>query len=635
MEEKYLNKNINPGDDFYKYSTDNWIKYNKEIKDYANWNTFNTVKEDNYKKIKKIIKNIDTSTIIGKKISDYYNIISNWKRREQEGVEPLKKYLNDKISNILDNEIFIETLATYHIPLLFCIGNNTDIKNTDIYSLYISANGLTLGNKEYYLNKDKNNIKIYNAWKHFVINSLQLLGYTKEIAKNKFKIISKIEKQIAKVEYNEEEKYDPIKNYNKISVDELSKICKFNFNKFLKIYKYDNTSEVIVNNIEQLKLCCKILNTYDIEDLKTFAEYKILYEYSSSLNSTLEKLLFKFNKVLVGTKKMKTHEKKSIIETEALFSDNIGLLYCKKYFKASAKKDMQKLIDNLKIAFAEIINEQNWLSDDTKKIAINKLNNLKCKIGYHDKIDDISNIPIDINLSFFNNLLLIGDFFFEFNKNKYYNKQVDKSEWDMSPQEVNAYYDPTNNEICFPAGILQKPFYNEHFTDAEKYGSIGVIIGHEMTHGYDNHGRQFDINGNLNEWMSKEEIETFNELAKQTEENFNNIEVLPGLKCNGKLTLGENLADYGGLKIAWRALNNINKNLSVEDKKIFFISYAQSWAGIINKDYIKYSTLNNVHSINYMRVNRTLSTFTPWYEVFNIKNEDKLYLAKNKRAKIW
>ena len=632
MNNDYIDNTVNPGDDFFKYATGHWIDCHPQLPEYPRWNTFTILREENLERINKIIKNPGNSEI-GQKIKSYYKIFSNWNKRNEDGILPLKQFLYKNVYSLFTREEIIEYCAKEQWPLFFSLQLAPDFKNPTMNVLWEWESGLTLGNRDYYLVKSEANKKILKAFKKYIISLYKLLGKSDEVAKEKYKTIIKIEKQIAKVYTSEEEQQEPSKNYHKKNIEKLSKATNFDLNKFLCLYGYNASSDIIIGQEKHFKYVCKLFNTLDVEDLKTLLEWNVIKYGINSCSDDARKIIFKFSQALTGAKKDQPKKKSAINAVSSLFSDAIGELYVKKYFSEDAKYDVKNLVNDLIISFKNVLSEHSWLSENTKKLAFEKLNKLNIKIGYPDKFEDYSDIPIDENLTLFENTISISKYFFNKNKEKKYNKPVDKNEWHMSAHQINAYYNETANEICFPAGILQGDFYQYGRDIAKNYGGIGVVIGHEMTHGFDNHGRQFDSNGNMHQWWSDEEIEKFNKLTENTINHFNELDVLPDLKANGTLTLGENLADYGGIKIAFNALKQKTDN--IEDLKEFFISFATVWAGINTEEGLRTQTITNEHSVNFNRVNGTLAMFTPWYEVFEITSKDKMFIPISKRAKIW
>lgn len=634
-----INENINPCDDFYNYATGNWIKNNPQPDEYPTWNVFTKIEEDNIDRIRDIITSSKTdSSVINHKINDCYNIIMNYDKRNKDGKKPLISYINKHVNNLKTNMDVILESARNNIEMFFDTGLQPDSKGSGKYEVAIYQDGLGLGNKDYYLKDTAENKKYMNAYSQYIIDLYEYLYNDNNIALMENNKILSIENLLAPSSYSVEELQDPILNYNRISVNELSEKTCFNWRLYLDTLGYTETNEVIVSNIEFLKRACKLLLTLDTSYLKTFYEWQVINIAATKLDDKIYDLVFKYSQVFTGAKVQYPKEKRAINKINNAFSEVIGQIYVKKYFNEDSKNDVINIIENLKASFETIINSQTWMSNETKEKALDKLHAMKLKIGYPDKFEDFSDIPIDINLTYFENSLNIREYFRKKNMEKHYNKEIDYNEWYMDPQTINAYYDCIQNEICFPAGILQYPFYDTNRDPEYNYGAIGTIIAHEMTHAFDNHGRHYDKHGILNDWWTESDSNKFNELTDITKERFNNLEALPGLKCDGSLTLGENIADYGGLKIAYYACKNIMKHGIGTTKNWehkFFLAYANNWSEITTDEAIKNLVANNEHTINRLRVNGTLPMFTPWIDYYNVKKANKLYLDIDKRAKIW
>jgi putative endopeptidase len=553
----------------------------------------------------------------------------------------LKPYL-DRINALKTREELINLCATEHDDLFFDLYVSSDEKNSAMNIVCIGQGGLSLGDKEYYLSDEPNTVAIREAFKEHVVNLYKLCGYKEADAKKKMETIMRIETEIAQVSIDKEDLRDPEANYHKMTVAELSEATNnFDWNNYFLLNTYDATTEVDLGQIVPVAKACELLQTAPLEDLKTIYEWQTISWASSMLSDEFTDENFAFNQKITGAREQQPRWKRAINKVNGLLGQPVGQMYVEKYFPAEYKQRMLDLVHNLQTVLGERIKAQEWMSDSTKERALEKLNAFYIKIGYPDKWDDISELTIDPQLSLLDNVHNASLFYWNLNKEKSYNKPVDRDEWHMTPQTVNAYYNPTTNEICFPAGILQPPFFNMEADDACNYGAIGVVIGHEMTHGFDDQGRQYDKDGNLNVWWDEADIEKFKVPAQQLSDFFDQLYVLPDLHSNGRLCLGENLADHGGINIAFQALKLAMQKEHISDdngftpEQRFFLSYANVWAGVSSEEIIRYLTMMDVHSANFLRVNGTLPHIDAWYEAFDVKPGDKLYLPKEQRVNIW
>ncbi|WQJ53459.1 MAG: Neutral endopeptidase [Wendovervirus sonii] len=631
---KYTNPSINPGDDFFKFATEYWINYHKWNKVYPSWNTFTALTEKNNGRIEKIIKTEDSSEI-SKKITALYNISMNWKKRNIEGNVPLVNYLNKYIYSIDTKEKLFDFCAEHHSTLFFAPFIAADSKHPDMNIVHICQEGLSLGNKDYYILNDPEIEKIRKAFKKYAIRLFMYVGYSRKYANINANRLWEIESELAEYHYSEEDQRKPELTYHLEHAGSMSEPMEFDLPSFLNKYYGQPVEDFIICEKEAVYYGCHLMESLSLQDLKLVLEWNAINYSVNKLDDKIYKIGHEFNKAFDGKCRMPSRKRRSISLVNNIFSEAIGQMYVKKYFDEESKQDVINMVYNMTDSFKNILAGEKWMSDETKSRAIEKLKNIKVKIGYPDKIEDYSDCPIDETISFFENRLNINDYFFWKDVKKNFNNPVDKDEWHMDPQQVNAYYSQNNNEICFPAGILQYPFYSKKRSPEFNYGAIGVIIGHEMTHGFDNHGRMYNEKSELADWWKPEESDAFNNLSDNTLKHFESLEVLPGLKCNAGLALSENLADYGGLKIAYDACEKACKNIGWEWDRRFFISFAVCWAGVATEEYIRSLTLDNEHSINYIRVNGTLPLFDKWYKAFNITEKDKLYIAPEKRAKIW
>lgn len=639
-----IDSSINPGDDFYKYATGKWLENNPQPAEYPVWNVFTKLDDDNIKKVSDIITQGSDDSVISKKIHEYYNIIMNYDRRNNESIAPALQFISEHVyfsncNNATNRDYIIDT-AKYNIELFFNTGLTQDSKGSGKYEVCIYQSGLGLGNRDYYMSETPENERIVSAYRTYMMNMFAKYIEDDTNVNDVFLSIWDVENELAKVSYTEEQLQDPILNYNKMSVKELSEETNFDWNTYLCNLGYTETETVIVSNLEFLKVACNLLNTLPVKTLQYIYAWNIMNIASNKLSDDIYDLNFKFSQVFNGATTHVPKWKRAVNMINGTFADPIGQIYVKKYFDIDAKHAVEDIVYCLKESFAEIIKEQTWMSDETKTKALSKLHSMKLKIGYPDKFEDYSDIPISSELSYFDNYMNVRAYLWQKDIKMHYNKDIDKDEWYMSPQTINAYYDCIQNEICFPAGILQYPFFVFNRRIEANYGAIGTIIAHEMTHAFDNHGRLYDENGVLTDWWTKDDSEKFNTLIENTRTHFDNIEVLPGLNCNGSLTLGENIADFGGLKIAYRAAKKLMHEIYSKDSlefanKVFFIAYANNWSEVTTDEMIRTQTITNEHSINKIRVNGTLPMFDTWYDVFNVTETDELFVNESKRAQIW
>ncbi len=641
-----LDTTVRPGDDFFKFATGNWITNNPQPAAFPRWGSFTKLGDDNVNQISELIQGLAAQEnefgSVAQKVADLYKLSMDSVRLNEEGVAPLLPYL-EKINSFQTREELIAYAASEHDNLLWGLYCGADEKDSKNNAVQISQGGLSLGNRDYYLSDDPSIVKIREAAKEHGVNLYKLVGVDEETAKQKVETIFKYETEIAKASKSMEELRDPEANYNKMSVADLSKFCGFDWDSYFKNYGYEATEEIIIGQPVPVALACKILSTAPLEDIKIIYEFQTIEGLSGLLGDAFTDENFAFNQKLTGAKEQQPRWKRAVNRVNGLLGEAVGQMYVEKYFPAESKERMVKLVANLQTVLGERIKAQTWMSEETKKVALEKLATFYVKVGYPDKWEDISGLTIDPQKSLLDNYVEASKFFWNLDKEKHYNKPVDKDEWGMTPQTVNAYYNPTTNEICFPAGILQPPFFSKDFDDATNYGAIGVVIGHEMTHGFDDQGRQYDKDGNLRQWWADADVEAFNVPAEQMVQYFDSLWVIPNeLRSNGRLCLGENLADHGGLNIAFQALQlaqEQNGKLPVENgytpEQRFFLSYANVWAGVSTEEILRRLTLTDVHSAGHLRVNGGVAQCEAWYEAFGIEPGDALYVAPENRVNVW
>ena len=643
----YMDTTARPGDDFAKYATGHWKDFNPQPPEYPSWGTIYKVRDQNTETLAGLIREIAAAEnekgTIAQKIGDLFNMAMDSVRLNAEGVAPLKAHLAE-IDAIKTREQLLAYCAKEHDNLLFGMYVGADEKDADNNIVSIGQGGLTLRNKDYYTSKDPQNVKVREATKEHMKNLFMLAGFPEKTAAAKVKKIWALETELAATHYSMEEQRVPEKNYHKMSVEELTKLCKpFDWKTYLVNYGYDKTEEVDLGQPEPVAKACRMLMTIPVEDLKTIYQWQIISGAGSLLSDDFIQEDFEYSRKVYGTQEITPRWKRAVSLVDGLMSDAVGQMYVEKYFPPAAKEEMLELVGKLQKSLGERIQAQEWMTDATKKLALEKLNAFTVKIGYPDKWDDLTNLVIDPSKSLYENVRAAADFYWKLNYDKKYNKPVDKDEWQMPAQMVNAYYNPTTNEVCFPAGFLQPPLFDMNADAAANYGSIGVVIGHEMTHGFDDQGRLYTKEGNLGNWWTDADAEGFKKPCDAMVDYFNSLWVIPGeLHANGALTLGENIADHGGLNIAYNAFQmwqkehgRLGNDHGFTPEQRFFLSYANVWAGSTTPEMLHYLTMIDVHSVMFLRVNGALAQCDYWYDAFNIQPGDALYVAPENRVKVW
>lgn len=649
IDKKNMDLSVKPGTDFYQYAAGGWLKSHPLDAEHTNNGAFTDLYEENQKRIQELILEYASKPqkqgTLEQKIGTLYNMLMDSVRLNREGWEPLKPTLA-RIAAIKTNKEY--QLVTAELDrrgentMMFGVGVGADMRNASMNIVSVGQGGLGLGTRDYYLNNDPQTLKVREAYKTYLTNLFKMVGNDEATATKKVDAIMAIETRIAKVSYSKVQLRDIDKNYHKMSYNDLV----LNFpgidwgNVFLQT-GFPPFDAVDVGQPEPIHEVEKILADTNLDDLKAYAEIKVISGATSQLSDAFRAESFKFSSVLSGAQQDRPRWKRAVATVSNVFGEAIGKLYVEKYFPESSKQRMIELVKNLQEALAQRIQEATWMSAATKAQAKDKLDNFIVKIGYPDKWRDYSGLQINDKLSLYANMQNVSEFFLQDELNRKVNKPVDKMEWGMTPQTINAYYNPTTNEICFPAAILQPPFFDPNADDAVNYGGIGAVIGHEMSHGFDDQGSQFDKTGNQRDWWTAQDKKNFQERSKVLVDHFGKVEVVNGKKVNGQLTLGENIGDNGGLNIAFRALQNSMKTKPLKTldgftpEQRFFLSWARVWAGNARPEYLEYLITVDPHSPNMARVNAALPEIDAWYDAFKIKKGDKLFIPANKRAHIW
>lgn len=646
-----MNLSVKPGNDFYEYAIGGWRKAHPLDAEHARNGSFTDLDEMNQKRILELIQEYSSKPqaqgTLGQKIGSLYNLAMDSVRRNREGAAPIQPVLKKiaDIQNRRDYQLVTSQLDARGIScMMFGMGVGADQKDAANNLVGIGQGGLGLGERDYYLSDDAQVKGVRDAYVKFLTTILTLAGNDAATAQKKAEATMRIETRIAKASYSQVQLRDVQANYHKITYNQLvNDYPGIDWGNLFLAQGFPPFSHIDVGQPEPIREVEKILAEESLDDLKAYAEAHAVSSAAGKLDDKFRAAEFKFGSVLSGAQQDRPRWKRATALVSGVLGEPIGKLYVEKYFPESSKQHMLRLVKNLQTALAQRIDEATWMSPATKEQAKDKLSNFIVKVGYPDTWRDFSGLQIDEKLSLFENMCNVSEFLSHDYINRKVNKPVDKAEWQMTPQTVNAYYNPTTNEICFPAAILQPPFFDPNADDAVNYGGIGGVIGHEMSHGFDDQGSQFDKYGNQNDWWTAADKKNFEARTKVLVDFFSSIEALPGKKINGKLTLGENIGDNGGLNIAFRALQNdlkanpaLNKTIDgFTPEQRFFLSWATVWAGNARPEFVDRQIKTDPHSPAEARVNAALPQIDAWYKAFNVKKGDKLFLDKKKRANIW
>lgn len=637
-----------PGTDFYQYATGGWTAAHPLTPEYSRYAQFDALAENNRKQLRELIEEMAAKQhkqgTLEQKIGSLYRLAMDSVRRNKEDYAPIKALLDEvqALNSRKAVQYEMAKLQSMGIPNFFSFGCDADLKDAKWNLMQVYQGGISMGERDYYLENDKPTKKIREAYRQYVKKLFTMTGMNAEEAAQAMEAVLKIETRIATASYSATKQRDVEGNYHKMSYQKLlTDFPGIDWSTLFLLNGVPAFKEISVSQPEPIHEVEKILAECSVDELKAYL-YKVVNDASSSLSDRFRQEAFNFyNHTMAGAEQDRPRWKRAVGAVEGALGMAVGRLYVEKYFPESSKQRMVELVKNLQVALGQRIDAQKWMSEATKHQAHEKLNSFYVKIGYPDEWMDYSKLDIDEKLSYYENMVRATQFMSNYYVEKHVNKPVDRTEWLMTPQTINAYYNPTTNEICFPAGILQPPFFNAEADDACNYGAIGVVIGHEMTHGFDDQGAQFDKDGNLKNWWTEKDKTEFEKRTKVMRDFFDRIKVLPDLNANGQLTLGENTADHGGLNIAYQALQNAMKQRPLGKKdgftpeQRFFLSYGLIWANNTREAMLRQLVKTDPHSPARWRVNGALPHIDAWYKAFNITSKDPLFIPKKNRVEVW
>lgn len=640
-----------PGTDFYEYATHGWQVAHPLTAEYSRYGSFDVLQENNNRQLRELIDSVakqdNKPGSIEQKIADLYRSAMDSTELNEHYWGALEEFLlcdgyqtSPEITQNWLKEVW-PRMQRQGVPGLFSMYIGADEKDSKNNLVSIYQGGLTLGQKEYYLDSDPETQQIRVAYQKYIVDLCQHQGFKDTDAKRICQDVMRIETRLARASKSMTELRDPEANYNKLTFEELKQqFAGIDWEGFFNNLGAKGVREVCLGQPAAIHEVEKILKEETPEALQNVYLWHALDMASSYIDDASRALNFAFyGKAMSGKQEDRPRWKRAVASVEGGLGEALGQLYVARFFPPEAKERMEKLVANLQVALGERIAVQEWMSDETKRVAQEKLDAFYVKVGYPNKWRDYSELEIGDN--YLRNILACNEFELKTMIREKLNKPVDKDEWFMTPQTVNAYYNPTTNEICFPAGILQPPFFDMEADDAFNYGAIGVVIGHEMTHGFDDQGAQYDKEGNLRQWWSEDDTKQFRERIQVMRDFHDSIEVLPGLHANGSLTLGENMADHGGLMVAFQAFKNATKESPLpaidgfSPEQRFFLAYANVWGQNIREEEIRKRVKSDPHELGKWRVNGQLPHIDAWYEAFGITEQDPMFVPKDKRVNIW
>jgi putative endopeptidase len=648
LDPQNMDTSVNACDDFFQYANGTWIENNPIPDEYSRYGVFEVLSENNWKDVRSILDEAANGSFESgsnmQKIGDIYSSGLDTTKIEEDGITPLKPYL-EKIENIRDLSDVQKVLAEFHtkqIMPMFILWAGSDDKNSEHVIAQLYQGGLGLPDRDYYLNEDGRSVEIREEYLKHLTAMFKLMGDSEESASQAAKAIISIETRMAKASNTRLENRDPHATYNKTTLKKLDKQSRyFDWRGYFAAIGKTEPGDINISQPKFFKEIDNMLADISVSDWKTYLRWQLIDQTASYLSSDFDKQNFSFfGTVLSGRQAQQDRWKRVLNTTSGALGEALGQEYVARFFPPEAKERMLELVENLRLALSDRINNLEWMSPKTKEYAQEKLDVINVKIGYPDEWIDYSKLEIEGD-SYVGNVLAANRFDFQRTLDKI-DKPVDRKEWHMSPQTVNAYYNPSLNEVVFPAAILQYPFFNMEADDAVNYGAIGMVIGHEMTHGFDDQGRQFDKDGNLNDWWTEQDGKAFEERTQILVDQYNNFSVFDTLHVDGKLTLGENIADLGGMNIAYDALQKSFEKNGRPDlidgftpEQRYFLGYAQVWRQSIRDEELMRRLKEDVHSPGDFRVNGPLSNLPQFYAAFDVKEGDGMYRTESDRAVIW
>lgn len=650
MDLNNFDNTVSPREDFYQYCNGGWMAAHPLTPEYARFGMFDLLRENAREQLKDLILNMSENAeakipgTIAQKVGDLYAMGMDVERLNAEGAAPLRPLLDKIAAADVENDL-AALLAWQHSGVgssFFGSGVGPDAMDSNMNILHIGEVGLGLGDRDFYLDGSPRSKELLDAYRIYVMRLMELTGHDAAGQERVWNAVIKIETEFARNKMTREERRNPRARYNIITIDEIkSRFADFDWDTYFSGLGLKNVDKANFANPAFSDFLFSFIPTLSAQEIKDYMTFETISDATNLLSDDFINASFElYDRVMSGKEELEPRWKRAMAIPNSMLGEAVGKLYVEKYFPERNKEYMKKLVANLVEALGKHIDSLSWMSEATKAKAHEKLSTFVVKIGYPDKWKDYSGITVDPEKSYQENVLEASRWYVRDNYAKF-GKPVDKDEWHMTPQTVNAYYSPMTNEICFPAAILQPPYFDPEADDAQNYGAIGVIIGHEMTHGFDDSGRQFDKNGNLEDWWSPADSDSFNALADKLVAQFDAIEVAPGVNANGRFTLGENIADQGGLRIAMTAFKNAAEGNLQEEKdgftpiQRFYIAYANVWAGNIREEEIKTCTKMDPHSIGRLRTNATLSNIDDFITAFAISQGDAMWRAPEDRVIIW